>query len=193
MNKAAAHTHYETLRVDRHASPQRVRTAYRRLAQKFHPDRYQGRGDSAGVMAQINLAYAVLSDADQRAAYDQALQAEDSRAAELTARRASAAALAIQDRFGWAGWLLLAIASITVLTLGFVAMRMLAPARPALQVPVSRVAPADAAGPSLAPTPPIQPWTEPPKASRPANEATDPVTRLVREGVVTPAPGASPR
>ena len=183
MTKASLHTHYDTLRLDRHASPQRVRMAYRRLAQKFHPDRYQGRGDSASVMAQINLAYAVLSDPGQRAVYDQTLQREDSQAAQLTARRAAAAALSIQDRFGWAGWLLLAIASVTVLTLGFVAMRMLAPARPALQVPVSRAALAPAAGPSLPPVPAIQPWTEPPKVTRPINEATEPVQRLVREGV----------
>jgi len=190
MKKASFHTHYETLRLDRHASPQRVRLAYRRLAQKFHPDRYQGRGDSASVMAQINLAYAVLSDPGQRAAYDQALQDEDSQAAQLTARRAAAAALSVQDRFGWAGWLLLAIASVTMLTLGFVAMRMLAPARPALHVPASKVAPAPVADAHpLAPVPPIQPWTEPPKSARPPNETTDPVMRLVREGVVTrPAP-----
>ena len=193
MKNASAHTHYETLRIDRRASPQSVRQAYRSLAQKFHPDRYQGRGDSAGVMAQINMAYAVLSDPHQRSVYDQSLQHAESQAAQLTARRAKAAALSVQDRFGWAGWLLLLIASVAVLTLGFVAMRMLAPARPALQVPVSRTEPAPAAGPSLAPVPPIQAWTEPPKSARPANQATDPVTRLVREGVITPAPGESRR
>ena len=183
MKKASVHTHYDTLRLDRHASPQRVRTAYRRLAQEFHPDRNQGRGDSASVMAQINLAYAVLSDPGQRAVYDRALQDAGTASARLTARRAAASALSMQDRFGWAGWLLLAIASVTVLTLGFVAMRMLAPARPALPVPVSRAAPAPAAGPSLPPVPAIQPWTEPPKAARPVNDATEPVQRLVREGV----------
>ena len=186
-NPSQHHTHYDTLRLDRRATAQRVRLAYRRMAQKFHPDKYQGRGDSAKLMAQINNAYAVLSDPEQRAAYDETLQTDESRT-QFTRRRAAAAALAIQDRFGWAGWLLLAIACVTVFTLGFVTLRMLAPARPALPA-ISTVAPAPLVETApLAPLPAIQPWTEPPKQTRVVNDATDPVKRLVRDGVITPEP-----
>jgi formylglycine-generating enzyme required for sulfatase activity len=48
-----------------------IRAAYRALAQRYHPDRWQGDvGEATRRMAQINEAYAVLSDAVKRAAYD---------------------------------------------------------------------------------------------------------------------------
>ncbi len=48
-----------------------IRAAYRALAQRYHPDRWQGdAGEATRRMAQINEAYAVLSDAVKRAAYD---------------------------------------------------------------------------------------------------------------------------
>ena len=43
-----------------------IRAAYRALAQRYHPDRYVGEAR----MKEINAAYAVLSDAEKRAAYD---------------------------------------------------------------------------------------------------------------------------
>ena len=132
MKRTPLPSHYDTLRVDRHASPQRVRLAYRRMAQKFHPDKHQGRGDAASVMAQINQAYEVLSDPQKRQAYDATLQSP--RHIVARTRRASMAA-AMQDRFGWAGWLLMAIASLTVLTLGFVALQMVVPAKPVFRPP----------------------------------------------------------
>jgi curved DNA-binding protein CbpA len=57
---------YEVLQVDRHAEPEVIRGAYRALARKYHPDF----GGSAGLMASINEAWAVLGDAARRAAYD---------------------------------------------------------------------------------------------------------------------------
>jgi len=182
MTKAPSN-HYHVLRVDRRASQERVKHAYRRLAQQHHPDRQPGRGDAAAVMARINEAYAVLSDPVQRAAYDASLQPQ----AAPAAGGARAAAMAMQDRFGWSGWLLLAIACVAVLTLGFVAQRLLAPARPVFVAPVTMPAPAVDATP-IAPVHSIQPWTEPARQARPVNEATEPVARLVREGVITKAP-----
>ena len=162
------------------ASAHRVRHAYRRMAQRFHPDKHPGGGDSATVMARINEAYAVLSDPARRAAYDAALQPP------AGASRRAATAADLQDRFGWSGWLLLAILSIAVLTLGYVALKALAPAAPVFRPPASSAArPVDST--PLAPVLPVQPWTEPTHQARPVNEATDPVARLVREGVITPA------
>src|SRR5215207_1601328 len=125
MNGQFSGSYYDILRIDRDASPERVRLAYRRMAQKFHPDKHQGRGDAAGRMAQINLAYAILSDTVQRAAYDAQLAQAD--ASLNSRRRRFAVAAAMQDQFGWAGWLVMAIASISVLTLGFVTLKFVAP------------------------------------------------------------------
>jgi hypothetical protein len=48
-----------------------IRATYKVLAQKYHPDRWQGdAGEATRRMAEINTAYAVLSDAEKRAAYD---------------------------------------------------------------------------------------------------------------------------
>ena len=124
MTKHRCHSHYETLRVDRHASPERVRSAYRRLAQKFHPDKHGGKRAAAAVMAAVNQAYEVLSDPAQRAGYDHWLAAEE---AGAVPGGATAAAF-VPDRFGWAGWLLWVIVSIAVLTVGFVVIKTEKPA-----------------------------------------------------------------
>lgn len=186
MKRAQLLSHYDTLRVDRHATPQRIRLAYRRMAQKFHPDKYQGRGDAAAHMTLINQAYAVLSDPGQRRAYDATLESD---APRMSARRRGAAlAASMQDRFGWAGWLLVAIASLTVMTLGFVALKFMVPARPVFRAPASAAAQAPVAADHapIAPVEPIRPWVQPERPARPANAETDPVARLVRDGVVTP-------
>ena len=60
---------YEVLQVSPRAEPEVLEAAYHRLARKYHPDASQDPAD-AGRMAQINQAYAVLSDPANRAAYD---------------------------------------------------------------------------------------------------------------------------
>lgn len=61
---------YQTLGVPRTATEKEIRSAYRRLARKFHPD--VNPGDKAGEarFKEVNAAYEVLSDADKRAKYD---------------------------------------------------------------------------------------------------------------------------
>lgn len=122
MNRAPAFSHYDTLRVDRGASAEGVRSAYRRLAQKFHPDKHQGRPAAAVVMAQINQAYEVLSDPAQRSAYDEWLDSQDARSA------AANAPVFTPDRLGWGGWLVFATASLAVLTVGYVVIATWQPA-----------------------------------------------------------------
>jgi hypothetical protein len=74
MNGRRPVDHYETLEVSRHASPEVIRAAYKSLMQRLHPDkRPQGQADGERA-AQVARAYEVLSDAVQRAAYDQELQ-----------------------------------------------------------------------------------------------------------------------
>jgi curved DNA-binding protein len=59
--------HYTTLGVNRNSTPDEIKKAYRRLASQHHPDK----GGETARFQQIQTAYDVLSDARQRAAYDQ--------------------------------------------------------------------------------------------------------------------------
>jgi len=61
--------YYQVLKVDKNASSEEIKKAYRRLALEFHPD--QNSSDEAeDKIKQINTAYAVLSDADKKKYYD---------------------------------------------------------------------------------------------------------------------------
>lgn len=62
--------YYETLGVDRSADDSTIKKAYRSLALKYHPDRNPGDDQAASRMAEINEAYAVLSDHGKRRLYD---------------------------------------------------------------------------------------------------------------------------
>jgi curved DNA-binding protein len=62
--------YYATLGVARDATLEDVRKAYRKLARKYHPDVSREK-DAEARMKEVNEAYAVLSDAERRAAYDQ--------------------------------------------------------------------------------------------------------------------------
>ena len=68
MLGAHVRSHYEVLGVDRGSSLDEVRRAYRRLAREYHPD--VAKPGAAVTMVEINQAWAVLSDADKRSAYD---------------------------------------------------------------------------------------------------------------------------
>jgi curved DNA-binding protein CbpA len=68
-------TYYELLRVNPQADPDRVRAAYRKLAQQYHPDKMPGNAQAEQLMAALNEAYAVLSNPQQRARYDEHIAA----------------------------------------------------------------------------------------------------------------------
>ena len=61
---------YRTLGVARGASDAEIKKAFKRLAMKYHPDRNKDTG-SEEKFKQVNAAYAVLSDEQRRAQYDQ--------------------------------------------------------------------------------------------------------------------------
>ena len=63
-------TYYDVLQVARDATAAEVRMAYRKLAQKYHPDKMPGNANASRAMAAINAAYEVLSDAHGRAEHD---------------------------------------------------------------------------------------------------------------------------
>jgi molecular chaperone DnaJ len=61
--------YYETLGVNRGATPDELKSAFRNLARRYHPDVSQ-EADAEERFKEINEAYAVLSDAEKRSAYD---------------------------------------------------------------------------------------------------------------------------
>jgi hypothetical protein len=67
---ASVTTYYDVLQVERDAAPERVRGAYRKLAQKYHPDKMPGNANAVRAMAAINAAYEVLADPHRRAEHD---------------------------------------------------------------------------------------------------------------------------
>lgn len=86
------HDYYEILRITRDADGDAVRAAYRALCKRYHPD--TGRpGASARTMQLVNAAYAVLSDAQRRKAYDALRPGSPARRARAATRRAGDATL----------------------------------------------------------------------------------------------------
>src|SRR5437899_6794713 len=63
--------YYELLGVSRKASAKDIRTAFRKLARKYHPDLNPGDKSSEEKFKQLQEAYDVLSDSKKRAMYDQ--------------------------------------------------------------------------------------------------------------------------
>src|SRR5580692_7200231 len=61
---------YEVLGVDRKASPADIKSAYRRLAKKLHPDANKNDPKAATRFAELNAAHELLADEDKRKAFD---------------------------------------------------------------------------------------------------------------------------
>lgn len=62
--------YYEVLGVSRNAGDQEIKSAYRKLALQFHPDRNPGNTEAEEQFKEAAEAYSVLSDAQKRANYD---------------------------------------------------------------------------------------------------------------------------
>ena len=63
--------YYELLGVDRNASEDEIKKAYRKLALQYHPDRNPGDKQAEENFKEVSEAYSVLSDSQKRAQYDQ--------------------------------------------------------------------------------------------------------------------------
>ncbi len=74
-----AKNHYLVLGVDRAASPEEIKAAYRRQVKQLHPDYY---GQDCNPFIALQEAYDVLSDPDRRRRYDEQLAREQSRQAD---------------------------------------------------------------------------------------------------------------
>ena len=62
--------YYKILGVEKGASPEEIKKAYRKLALKYHPDRNKDDKQAEEKFKELGEAYAVLSDADKRKKYD---------------------------------------------------------------------------------------------------------------------------
>jgi molecular chaperone DnaJ len=67
----AKRDYYETLGVNRDASEEEIKRAYRKLAMKWHPDRNPDNPKAEEKFKEAKEAYEILTDAQKRAAYDQ--------------------------------------------------------------------------------------------------------------------------
>ena len=62
--------YYELLGIPRNARDQEIKSAYRKMAMKYHPDRNQGHAEAEEKFKGAAEAYSVLSDPDKRGRYD---------------------------------------------------------------------------------------------------------------------------
>ena len=67
----AERDYYQTLGVDRSASHEDIRKAYRKLARKYHPDINPGNKEAENKFKDLSVAYDVLGDAEKRKLYDE--------------------------------------------------------------------------------------------------------------------------
>ena len=100
--------YYETLEVERSADGGTLKSAFRKLAMKWHPDKNPGDPASEVRFKEINEAYEVLKDGDKRAAYDRFghaafEQGQGAGGAGFGAGFASSFSDIFEDLFGMAG------------------------------------------------------------------------------------------
>lgn len=62
--------YYEVLGVDKNASDDEIKKAFRQQAKKYHPDLHPGDKEAEAKFKEVNEAYSILSDPDKKAKYD---------------------------------------------------------------------------------------------------------------------------
>ena len=58
--------YFKILRISRNATDQEIKSAFRKLARKFHPDLHPGNNKAVSEFKEINEAYEILSDQDKK-------------------------------------------------------------------------------------------------------------------------------
>ena len=63
--------YYEVLGLSKGASESEIKSAFRKMALKYHPDRNPGDKEAEEKFKEVNEAYGILSDPEKKAKYDQ--------------------------------------------------------------------------------------------------------------------------
>ena len=63
--------YYNTLGISKNASQEEIKSAYRKLAMKYHPDKNPGDASSEAKFKEASEAYQVLSNSQKKSNYDQ--------------------------------------------------------------------------------------------------------------------------
>jgi len=95
--------YYKALGVAKTAKPAEIKTAYRKLARKYHPDSNQGDAKAEERFKEISEAYNVLSDAKRRAEYDEARSLFGARGARVPGGAGGQFGFDLGDLFGSGG------------------------------------------------------------------------------------------
>lgn len=66
--------YYETLGVNKDATQEEIKSAYRKLSKKYHPDVNKGNDNAEKLFIEVQEAYKVLKDPETRKAYDERLE-----------------------------------------------------------------------------------------------------------------------
>jgi hypothetical protein len=140
MAETPTTTYYDVLQVERDATPERVRTAYRRLAQRYHPDKMPGNANAVRAMTAINAAYEVLADGHRRAEHDLWIRRMEQASRPRPALPVGPTTLwaMLHPATSWAWYLL---AATLLFALGTVATAVYLTAMPARAMPVAKAEP----------------------------------------------------
>ncbi len=91
--------YYRLLGIPPDSGQRRIKSAYRSLAKRFHPDRNSGSETAAELFRQVNHAYRVLSDPQLRTLYDQKLSCQESFNKRQSSTKTKSAHLDPQQKF----------------------------------------------------------------------------------------------
>ena len=69
-------THYQLLGIPENADSRQIKTAYRSMAKRFHPDANKGSEAAAELFRQLNEAYRILCDEQLRKIYDRKISVQ---------------------------------------------------------------------------------------------------------------------
>lgn len=132
--RAPVPSYYDILQVAPDAPATDIRAAYRRMAQRYHPDKSPDNRFAPRVMAHVNKAYEVLSDPAQREEHDRWIERKHTGAQALSRPAPLPQLPARTTRWPW--YLLFATICLAVLAVGTVLYKTELSSKPAAMRPL---------------------------------------------------------